>query len=332
MSTTRSARFISESPGVWGAESPQSALVVAGLRGAGLVGGPERLATATARDRVRVAEREAAPHEGVDEVDLGALDVHRAHWIDDDAHALHLDDRVVLFRAVGEGHAVRETGAATRCDIDAQREARPILLRDDLAQLVRRSLGQRDHGNVGRDGFALLDRHDWHLRSRKANHNRGSRQKTSKNGPKSRQIRGLNSKSWPRRCITRKCSIRLARKPQLAGSTRRGSACARSPGLRPCATEPGSGSQPERATCTFPRTAISASIRAATSRCGSTICNKPRTGCAGRGRASRRPIRSPGGSASTSSTRSATRSSWMKFNDLPLLATSEPRVRYRLAR
>lgn len=54
-------------------DSGRLRLVGAGLRGAGLVRCLEGLAAAAARDRVRIAECEAAAHEGVDEVDLRAL-------------------------------------------------------------------------------------------------------------------------------------------------------------------------------------------------------------------------------------------------------------------
>src|SRR5713226_2207441 len=113
-------------------------LVGAGLRGAGLVCRLEGLAATAARDRVRVAEREAATHEGVDEVDLRALEVHGAHRVDDDANAVLLHDRVILFGAVGERHPVREPRASTRRDVHAEREVLPLLLRENLAELVRR--------------------------------------------------------------------------------------------------------------------------------------------------------------------------------------------------
>ena len=108
-------------------------LVGAGLRGAGLVRCLEGLATAAARHCVGVAESEAAAHEGVDEVDLRALEVHGAHRVDDDANAALLDDRVILFGAIGERHPVREPRASTRRDVHAQREVLPVLLRENLA-------------------------------------------------------------------------------------------------------------------------------------------------------------------------------------------------------
>src|ERR1041384_179896 len=115
MSTTTSARFV---------------LVRAGLGGAGLLRGAERLAAAAARNGVRVAQREPAAHERVHEVDLGALDVHRAHRGTDDANAVLLDERVVIFLALGEGHPVREAAASARGHVYAKGEIVAALLGD----------------------------------------------------------------------------------------------------------------------------------------------------------------------------------------------------------
>src|SRR5438128_4987846 len=92
--------------------TPGRVLVATGLRGARVARGLERLTAAAARHGVRVAEREAAAHQGVDEVDLAALHVHRAHRVDDDLDAVVVDDRVAFFRAIREGHAVREARAS----------------------------------------------------------------------------------------------------------------------------------------------------------------------------------------------------------------------------
>src|SRR5438105_626506 len=91
--------------------TPRRVLVATGLRGARVARGLEGLTAAAARHGVRVAEGEAAAHEGVDEVDLASLDVHRAHRIDDDLDAVVVDDRVAFLDPFGEGHPVREAGA-----------------------------------------------------------------------------------------------------------------------------------------------------------------------------------------------------------------------------
>src|SRR5437764_10470444 len=105
-------------------------LVRAGLRGTGVAGGLEGLPAAAARHGVRVAKGEAAAHEGVDEVDLAALDVHGAHRVDDDLDAVMVDDRVAFLGPVGEGHAVREARAAAGRYVNAKRQVRATLLRD----------------------------------------------------------------------------------------------------------------------------------------------------------------------------------------------------------
>src|SRR3954470_16018694 len=139
-------------------------LVSAGLRSAALLRGTERLATAAARDGVRVAKREPTAHERVDKVDLGALDVHRAHRVDDDANAVLLDERVVVFAALGEGHAVGEARATARGDVDAKSEVVATLLREDFLELFGGPRGHRDD-RLARPGpgLLLLDRHWLHL-------------------------------------------------------------------------------------------------------------------------------------------------------------------------
>src|SRR5437764_2214872 len=113
-------------------------LVRAGLRGTGVAGGLEGLPAAAARHGIRVAKGEAAAHEGVDEVDLAALDVHRAHRVDDDLDAVVVDDRVAFLDPFSEGHSVREAGASARRDVDAKGQVSATLLRDDLLELLRR--------------------------------------------------------------------------------------------------------------------------------------------------------------------------------------------------
>src|SRR5438105_10555479 len=113
------ARLAPRSRRTWGWQGarPLRCLVRAGLRGARVARGLEGLTAAAARDGVRVAEGEAAAHEGVDEVDLAALDVHRAHRVDDDLDAVVVDDRVAFLDPFGEGHSVREAGPSARRDV-----------------------------------------------------------------------------------------------------------------------------------------------------------------------------------------------------------------------
>src|SRR5439155_1202222 len=61
---------------------------------------------------IRVGHGEAAAHQPVNVVHLGAFDVLGAHRIDQDAHAVELGDTVVLAWLVVQGHAIGRAGAA----------------------------------------------------------------------------------------------------------------------------------------------------------------------------------------------------------------------------
>src|SRR5690349_8888926 len=69
--------------------------VSAGARLAGVGLGAEARAAPAARDGVRVVDREAGAHEGVDVVDLAALDERDAVLVDVDAHAVRGEDAVL---------------------------------------------------------------------------------------------------------------------------------------------------------------------------------------------------------------------------------------------
>ena len=69
---------------------------------------------------VRVVDREACPHQGVYEVDLGADEVRRAEGIDRDADVVHLDLVVPVLGATVEVERVLEAGAAAARDGDAK--------------------------------------------------------------------------------------------------------------------------------------------------------------------------------------------------------------------
>src|SRR5437868_15125895 len=69
---------------------------------------------------VRVGDGEAAAHQPVDIVDLGAFNVLRAERVDQDAHAFELGDAVVGAWLVVQGHAVGWARAAHPAHEDAQ--------------------------------------------------------------------------------------------------------------------------------------------------------------------------------------------------------------------
>src|SRR4029450_373715 len=108
------------------------------------LGNLERVATAAGGDHVRIVDREATL-ETLHEVDLRALEVRSAVWIDDDPHALNVKLVVTLERALIEAERVLETRAAAALDGDAQHRRFALgLLGHQLSDLGRGSLGERD--------------------------------------------------------------------------------------------------------------------------------------------------------------------------------------------
>src|SRR5688572_32847515 len=79
----------------------------------GVAAGVERVAARAGSDSVGVADGESAAHEGIHEVDFGALQVHAAEAVDEQLDAFGFDDGVVLFSGVLDGHAILQTGATT---------------------------------------------------------------------------------------------------------------------------------------------------------------------------------------------------------------------------
>src|SRR5262245_2353405 len=86
----------------------------------GLVLGLEGGAAAAGRLHVRVVDRKAGAHEGVDEVDLRADEVRCAEGIDDDPDTVHLDLVVTVLRAAVEAEGVLEARAPSALDGDAK--------------------------------------------------------------------------------------------------------------------------------------------------------------------------------------------------------------------
>src|SRR6478736_1417597 len=123
--------------------------VRAALGGAAVVRGPEAGAAATAADRVRVVDREARAHEGVDVVDLAALDERDAVLVDVDADAVGVEDAVLGRGLVLEHHPVAVAGAAARVDVDAQADLRVRLFLGQLGKLRRGSVRERDDRRLG---------------------------------------------------------------------------------------------------------------------------------------------------------------------------------------
>src|SRR5205807_3134424 len=95
-------------------------LVAAAASGAGVIASVERTSAGAARNRIGIVHGEAAAHQAIHEVDLGALDVAGAHRVDEQANAADLGNGVTVFRLILEAHAVRHAGAAARLDEDPQ--------------------------------------------------------------------------------------------------------------------------------------------------------------------------------------------------------------------
>src|SRR5260221_5202111 len=70
---------------------------------------------------IRVGYGEAAAHQPVHIVHLGALDVLGAQWVDQNAHAFKFGNAVIVARLAVQGHAVSGPGATHATDKNAQR-------------------------------------------------------------------------------------------------------------------------------------------------------------------------------------------------------------------
>src|SRR5258708_30519934 len=90
----------------------------------GSVAAAGAVATAPAAARlslvVRVGYGEAAAHQPVHIIHLGALDVLGTQRVDQYAHAFVLGNAIVVARLIVEGHAVGWPGAAHAANEDAQ--------------------------------------------------------------------------------------------------------------------------------------------------------------------------------------------------------------------
>src|SRR5215216_5282069 len=128
----------------WQRKSPElenSGLSFRGLRLAG-----KGAAAAAAALDVRVVDGEAGAHEAVDVVELRSRDVGDAHRVYEDAHALGLEDLVVVVDLIVEVDAVLEAGAAAGPDADAKREILLAFLRHERLDFLRGIVGDADYG------------------------------------------------------------------------------------------------------------------------------------------------------------------------------------------
>src|SRR5712691_12521084 len=128
-------------------------LVATAVSRAGVTAGVERATTRAARDRVGVVHGEAATHQAVHEIDLGALDVLSADRVDKQPHATDVTDGVAFFGAVFEAHAIRHARAAAWLDEHAQTHLRASLLLQEVTQLRERGVSNADQLGVVFDHF-----------------------------------------------------------------------------------------------------------------------------------------------------------------------------------
>src|SRR2546421_3360660 len=128
-------------------------LVAAAASGAGIGAGVERATARATGDGIRVVHREAATHQAVHEIDLGALDVLGADRVDKQPYATHVADGVALFGPILEAHPVRHSRTAARLDEDAQTHLRASLLLQKVTQLRERGVGDADQLGILFDHF-----------------------------------------------------------------------------------------------------------------------------------------------------------------------------------
>src|SRR6267143_683477 len=99
----------------------------------------ERLSAAACRRRVRVLDRESAARNRVDEVHFGAVQIADADRVDEQLHAVRLEDLIAGPLAVLFDHqAVLKTGASAALHEYAQAAAGLVLFAEQLVDLRSR--------------------------------------------------------------------------------------------------------------------------------------------------------------------------------------------------
>ncbi len=136
--------------------APGRSSLATGPRLAPVSGGAERLPAPARRDGVRVGDGETATHQRVGVAHASPPQQIRAERINDDPHAVLLDDGVVLAHLAVEGHAVAEPPAATRAHIYAKQQIGPLFLFQDAPQASARLGSQGHHGASPPPAPALL--------------------------------------------------------------------------------------------------------------------------------------------------------------------------------
>src|SRR5688572_1480720 len=105
----------------------------------------ERRTAAAGGGRLRVANREAAAGDRVDEVDLGALEVAHADRVDVQLDAVRLEHLVAHAAAFLDHQPVLETRAAAALHEHTQAAAGLVLFREQLVDFLGCRRGHVDH-------------------------------------------------------------------------------------------------------------------------------------------------------------------------------------------
>jgi len=105
----------------------------------------KRAAAAASALHVRVVELEAGALDGLNVINLDAIQIHRAHLVDRDLQPVKIHDFVSLVRRIFKCHVVLETGAASADDGNAQRHRYRILHAHDFLDLGAGSGSQTNH-------------------------------------------------------------------------------------------------------------------------------------------------------------------------------------------
>src|SRR3954447_5161374 len=128
-------------------------------------GSAERVAARAAAAGVRVVDREALLLDRVGEIDRGALEVRRAHPVDDDLDTVEVADEVAIEAALVEVELVDQAGAAAGLDAHAQAEVVTTLLLEQALDLGGRDVRQDDTvgGSLGLNLGGRCVRLDTHV-------------------------------------------------------------------------------------------------------------------------------------------------------------------------
>jgi len=109
----------------------------------------KRTAAAAGAFHVRIIELEARAFDGLDVINLDAVEIHRTHLVNRDLESVEIHDLIGLIGLVFKSHVVLETGAASANHSDAQRHRHGVLHAHDFLDLGTGSGSQTNHKFFG---------------------------------------------------------------------------------------------------------------------------------------------------------------------------------------